>query len=208
MKSKYVHWFLAGALTSAFGSVYAKNADKCVEHVSEDHIQTDAGIMDFRVFHVAKFPAVFHKISRFFIKENAFELPDGSKWSTSKIDLVKGWEGNSLVIVPNHATFSTHRFALVNKDLKLAVPISLELEPIPQKEGVYFIRNIDQANDLMTLSDGRRWIVNSSDISNLSKMKEHDRVIIGANIKEGWDKSPYVLIDTAHNIYVRANLID
>lgn len=208
MNKKYIQCLMAGVLSLSLCSIEAKDTDKKCSYTCEQQAKTDAGTIDFSVFRFIRFPSAYQKISCVSVRENTFELPDGSKWSTSKIDIVKGWEDNAVVITTNHATFSTHRYALVNKDLKMAVPVSLEREPIPQKDVTFFVKNVDQVNDLVTLNDGKRWIIHSSDSSGLGKIKEYDRIVIGINTGEDWGKSPYILINTLTNNYVRANLID
>ena len=112
-----------------------------------------------------------------------------------------------LVLTQNQATFSTYRFAIANSDLKLAVPVSLLREPLPAKDKCLFIKEIDKANDLVTLNDNGRWIVHSSDTRNLNRMSENHRIVIGVNSGDDQDRCPYILIDTTNNNYVRARLI-
>jgi|GEM_PF-4111638 hypothetical protein len=197
--------FLGLALFCGVDSHAAKSTE-VVEH--EEYVKTDAGNIDFRHLNHVKFPGVFHKIARLQLKDNYLELEDGSKWSLSRAETVKGWESNRVVLCQNMATLSTYRFALVNLDLKMAMPISLIREPLPTKDDVAFVKNIDRSSDIIVTSDGRRWIVHSSDGSNFSKFNEHDRLEIGANVSDSAEKCPYILIDTAHNSYVRAKLLD
>jgi len=60
----------------------------------------------------------------------------------------------------------------------------------------------------VTLSDGLKWVIHSSDRGKLGKMVENDRIVIGVNSEGDKDKNPYLLIDTSTDNHVRAQLLD
>jgi len=196
---------IAGAigLIATCNTGWAKNSDSS----QAESIKTEAGTIDFRFTHYIRHPSALNKIAHLSTEDGTIELGDGSKWAVSKIDLVKGWDKTKhLVVGQNLHTLSTHRYALINTELKLAIPMSLVREPIPSKDGgAFYVKAVDHSNDIVVLSDGKNWIVNSSDKINFHKVREHDRMIVGVNIADKADASPYILIDTANGMYMRAN---
>lgn len=185
----------------------------CANHQTqrEEVVQTEAGKIDFSFLHNIKNPSVFHRIVRVHSELSAVELEDGSMWTVAKMDAIKGWEiSHRLVLTQNQATFSTHRYALVNPDLRLAVPVSLSREPTPKEKDLFFIKAVDRVNDILVLNDNRKWIVHSSDRNVFTKMTENDRAILGVNTREIDKKSPYIIIDTNDKgtAFVRASLVD
>jgi len=181
-------------------------------YTATDHrvevVNTDAGHIDFTFISLIKNPKVFRSLKEVDVNNRWVMLDDGSCWKVAKSDIIKGWDHSKrLLVTQNHANFSLSRYALVNLDLKLAVPASLEHEPVPDKD-VAYVKNIDRVNDIVTLNDGKEWIIHSSDQAVLSKISINDRIIIGANTGDNRDKSPYLLIDTSSNHFVRAHHID
>ncbi|MGR3973978.1 MAG: hypothetical protein QRY72_05380 [Candidatus Rhabdochlamydia sp.] len=205
MNKKLIHIMM---LTLYVGMIGLPRVEASGSNTRTEVVNTDAGNIDFTFTHYVKFPGVFHKIHHINLDDRVVDLEDGSRWNISKTTLVKGWEkSKNLMITQNHSNFSTSRYALVNADLKLAVPASLIREPAPA-HGVAYVKSVDRVNDIVTLSDGRNWIVHSSDRGTLSKITEHDRIIVGANTGENREKSPYILINTSNNHYVRAQHIE
>lgn len=91
---------------------------------------TPAGKLDFSIIKNITHPAAFHKIHLNNREGATFQMDDGSLWSVAKAHSIKGWDPNSnLFITQNHAHFSIARYAIVNQDLKIAVPVSLERGP-------------------------------------------------------------------------------
>lgn len=205
MNHKYIQAAVLGlCLLAPLSILQANNAHHEHEHV----VATDAGNINFHFTKLIKSSLANHSIHHVNAKDNLLELSDGSQWKVSKPDVVRGWEKNEhLVLTQNQATFSTYRFALVNPDLKMAIPVSLDREPMPAKDKCLFVKEIDKANDLVTLNDNGRWIVHSSDTRNLNKMAENHRIIIGVNTGDDHERCPYILINTTNNNYVRARLI-
>lgn len=188
--------------TSACSNTYGSRSQK-----NED-VTTDAGNIDFGIFDKIKNTIAYQHIHHLDEEKGVVEFKDGSRWKVSRLDGIKGWEKSKhLVITQNHATFSTASYALVNLDIKLAEPISLIREPTPGKD-VQYVKNIIFVNDIVTLSDGLKWVIHSSDRGKLSKMVENDRILIGVNSEGDKDKNPYLLIDTSTNNCVRAQLLD
>ncbi len=188
-----------------------KDRPSCREQCSqqqEEIIGTDAGRIDFRFLSYVKFPGAYHKIIN--IQGDHIELQDGSIWVVAKAESIKGWENSEhLLIVPNQATFSTHQFALVNADLRLAEPISLYNEPSfkDKDHRSYIVDEVDPINTLVTLQDGSRWIVHADDMSHMKKINKNDRIIVGGNASEVEPRSPYILIDTSQKHFVRASAL-
>jgi hypothetical protein len=169
-------------------------------------VSTEAGKIDFRFVDKMQDARVFHKIAKFLDKEQAVELEDGSVWTVSKYEYVKGWKEEHLVLSQNQALFSTHRYALINTDLRLAIPVTLIREPTAGENKALSIKKVDKNNHVITLSDNKEWVVHNSDRSAFDKIAKNDRVIIGANTSEVDDMIPYILIDTANKaaIFFRA----
>ena len=203
MKTRYVVPLAVFLGIASLNEVYCIHNNSSVEIVS-----TDAGNIDFSFVRYIRFPGVYHKIQQIDFEDRQIDLEDGSRWSISKVDTVKGWDrDNKLLITQNHAGFSTSRYALVNLDRKSAIPVSLAVEPAPNKS-IFFVKGIDVVNDVVALNDSTKWIAHSSDRSHLNKMKENDRVIIGVNTGDDKDRSPYVIVDTANNYYIRAQKVE
>jgi hypothetical protein len=188
--------------TSACSNTYGSRSQK-----NED-VTTDAGHIDFGIFDQIKNAAAYQHIHHLDEENGVVEFKDGSRWRVSRLDGIKGWEKSKhLVITQNHATFSTDSYALVNLDIKLAEPISLIREPTPTKD-VQYVKNIIFVNDILTLSNGLKWVIHSSDRGKLSKMVENDRIVIGVNSEGDKDQNPYLLIDTSTNNCVRAQQLN
>lgn len=205
MNIKWVH-ITALSLCLGVGSTLEIHASSYSNQRAEV-VNTDAGNIDFTFVSYVRHPRAFHKIQKIDLDDRCIVLDDGSHWRVSKTGVVKGWNQGKIVVTQNHAGFSTSRYALANVDLKLAVPASLECEPAPDKENAY-VKGVDRVNDIIHLSDGKNWIVHSSDRGALSKININDRVVIGANTGDNRDKSPYLLIDTSSNHFVRAHPIE
>ncbi len=194
---------LLATLPHAVGAV---ETDPKICH--EMAVDTEAGRMHFDfIMQTQPLAGFLQAVVSADAKTDSFELPDGSKWGTSKIEMIHGWnEGDQLIITQNQAFFSTHRFALVNLRLGKAVPISLLREARP--ESALYITNIDAANDIVTLSkEGQQWVVDSADHGTLRRYSEHDRIILGVNTSDCCDHDKvmrYLLIDTTTNQCVRA----
>ncbi|MGH2612486.1 MAG: hypothetical protein ACRDFB_05495, partial [Rhabdochlamydiaceae bacterium] len=186
MKTQLIHIMALGICLSEvhFSSVHASSS-----HQTEE-VSTDAGHIHFPNMSHIKHNGAFHQIQNINPEDRVIGLENGSHWSIANADIIKGWgKSKNLVITQNHSGFSTSRFALMNLDLKQAEPISLVREPTPGKD-VYFVKSIDRVNDIITLSDGKNWIVHSSDRGRLGKFSENDRTIIGVNTGVDKDKSP------------------
>jgi hypothetical protein len=184
--------------------------------ITENIVATDAGSIDFGfVEYLGKIPGVIHHLADVSSHDNTFTLDNRSKWIASNIEMIKNWKiDDELLITQNQAFFSAYRFALVNPRLQKAVPISLHREPLPiDNQKMFFILNIDPANDVIALSNGLEYSVYPHDHGTLRKFTENDRVILGFNSSDKLDTANldyykcYLLIDTTCNSYVRANPI-
>jgi hypothetical protein len=177
-------------------------------HYREEEVKTDAGRIHLPNTHAIKHSGVYHQVKHVDTNDRVIDLDNGSRWTVSNSDIVKGW-GNTknIVITQNHSGLSTSRYALLNLDLKQAEPISLVREPTPGKDNLY-VKSVDRVNDVITLSDGKNWIAHSGDHSKLGKISENDRVIVGVNTGSDKDRSPYLIIDTANHQFIRSHMIE
>lgn len=173
----------------------------------KEDVSTHAGHIDFSSFSHKKNAIAHQQIHHLNVENGIVELQDGSRWKVSRVDVIKGWEKcKNLVITQNHSTYSTSSYALVNLDIQLAEPISLVREPTPKHSRS--VSNVVLVNDLVTLNDGKKWIVHSSDRGKLNKIIENDRIVIGVNTSSDRDTSPYLLIDTSTHLFVRAQMVE
>jgi hypothetical protein len=200
MKSFFIPSLVLGVSLTTGG--FCENCDSSSQH--HESVKTDAGSMDFSILDRIKNKAVYQHIHHLDTDNKFIELKDGSRWSVSKVGVLKGWEKNkNLVITQNHALFSTSGYALINFDAKLAEPISMVREPTPHKS-THYVKNIVMVNDILTLNDDSRWVIHSSDRDKLSRIAENHCIIVGVNTGGDRDKAPYLLIDTSNNNSVRA----
>jgi hypothetical protein len=160
-------------------------------------VHTEAGKINFDFTQNVKYAGAYRKVARIHLDKHSVELSDGSIWHVNKIDTLKGWDKyEHIVVTQNPSLFSTHRYALVNADLKLAESASLVREPTPSDKNTLYIVSVDHVNSIVHLNDGRQFIVHSSDQGGINHLSENDRVILGVNIRDLDAKSPYILIDT------------
>jgi hypothetical protein len=185
-----------------------------IDALSNSFFETDAGLINFGLAdYVGKVPGMVHRLVDASVKEGTFTLDNFSKWTSSNIEMVSNWKGDDeLFITQNQAFFSIYRFALVNRRLGKAVPISLFREPLPIDGKMFFILKIDLSNDLVILSgNGIEYSVCSNDHGTLRKFSENDRVILGFNSSDKIDVTNVdtckhcLLINTTCNSFVRAS---
>lgn len=176
----------------------------------KETIETDAGTIDFGFTRYIINVAAHHTIQAIQPVDKTIVLDDGSKWGVSKIEVIADWQksGPKLFLTQNHTVLSTTTFALVNPESKKAVPVKLLREPNPANQCLFYVAKVDVVNDIITTNDGKKWIGHSSDKNTLAKFNEHDRLIIGVNTLENQEDSPYILINTASNSYIRAKILD
>jgi hypothetical protein len=174
-------------------------------------ISTGAGNIDFYFPVDLKEPSIFVNITSVNKEENTIQLADGSVWEVSNINSVKNWEKSPHIVLGSSQSLfspmSGYKYALVNLDQKLAEAMSLKNEPRPSEYARY-IKALDTVNDIVTLNDDKQWIVHSSDRGDLSKMRPNDRIIVGVNTGVDRDKSPYLLINTSTNLFIRTQLVE
>lgn len=177
--------------------------------IKHSALETEAGLINFDFVRYIIHRGGSHKIKEVIPSKNQLVMTDGSVWSVVNLESIAGWEkASDLYITQNCKAFSKRLYALVNCETKKAVPMDLVIEPRPNSKEILFIQAVDPVNNLVVTSDDKKWIIHSSDNSVLKQFKENDRVVIGANVSENSDKSPYLLINTAHNASARANLIE
>ncbi len=181
-------------------------------YVEKSAIQTEAGEINFNLFNSLDHrSAVTQKIVGICDEHDIVVLDNGSKWQVSKPEILKGWGSTDrLVITHNHAMFSLYKFALVNVELGLAVPISMVAPPLPNSDKVLYIKFIDESQNAIYLNNGIKFIVNSRDHGSLSKFHENNQVLIGMNTHDADLDYPFLMLDASFNStsYVRCNLIN
>lgn len=171
-------------------------------------LSTDAGDINFDLIkvHTDNNPLAFQKVDKISVEDRIISLSNGSVWKVSNVDAVRGWEKyKNLVITQNHATFSSHKFALVNLDLGLAEPISLLTPPTPHKDNL-FVKRIDATHDIVVLSNDKDFSVHTRDHGILKKFNVNGPVLLGINTMDQDTSNPYIIVDVSLNShgYVRA----
>ncbi len=171
----------------------------------EPTVNTEAGSIRFDLLKQYEvMPFMKQAITSSDATKGLFELGNGSQWSASDINALQGWEeGDEIVLAPNQALFSLHRYALLNMRLDKAVPISLLKGPRPD---ALYIAKIDLANDIITLNDDKQWSVDRQDHGTLKRLSEHDPVLIGLNASDYCERDKtmgYMIMDTTTQQWVR-----
>lgn len=179
-----------------------------IRHLDKDIISTDAGDINFALMKVlSDNPMVFQKVDKISIEDHTITLVNGSVWKVSNIDAVRGWDKyENLVITQNHATFSTHKFGLVNTELRLAEPVSLLTPPLPNHQDALFIKKIDPTHDIVVLNNDKEFVVHTRDHGILNKFSVNSPVLVGVNTMDECNSNPNIIVDASLNAhgYVRA----
>lgn len=124
-------------------------------------------------------------------------LEDGSVWQVKNSDRMKTLDwlyGDSLIILPNHAWFSSYHYVILNQNTGGKVKVNLFLGPIYNGIYTHWIVGIDYCNCELRLEDGSVWKMSSSDSRTVNKWLLNDTVIVGIN--DSWFSSkPNILIN-------------
>lgn len=133
-------------------------------------------------------------------------LEDGSEWIVKYSNRYKtlDWLAtDSIIVLPNHAWFSSHYFRLVNQMTGADIEVNLYKGPIYNGVYSHWIIAIDYYNCEIMLEDGTLWKVSSGEWSTMKKWLVNDTVILGIN--DSWFSSkPNILINVNMLNYVTA----
>lgn len=141
-------------------------------------------------------------------------LEDNSQWTVRYSDqkkVLNWYQGDDLVITPNHDFFSNFDYKLTNITLKRPESARVNLMAPTEQSLLYngfythWIVDIDKWNNKVLLEDGSLWSVSFWDSSELSRMAKDDTIIIGTN--DSWFKSsrPNILINVNTMEYIKVN---
>lgn len=202
----------AAAVTCPIAGILAHSHHQLHHYplVSNSCTKTEAGNINFdHLKNLDNKLKIFQKIKAFSDEDQTITLTDGSRWHVSPYDIVKGWgHSERLVLTQNHTVFSLHKYALINLDLEVAVPINLLILPIPQNENIHYIKDISYNLNTCLLDTNQQFGVHASDRGTLNKFYENNVVYLGVNTCDQDLAYPYIIIDAGlhSNSYVRAAL--
>lgn len=124
-------------------------------------------------------------------------LEDGSVWQVKGGDAIKTLDwlaGDSIIILPNHAWFSSYKYVLLNQNTGAKIKVNLSLGPIYNGIFTHWIVAIDYYNCELCLEDGSVWKISNSDSGTMKKWMPNDTIILGIN--DSWFSSkPNILIN-------------
>lgn len=200
---------LVSSISALSGSLAHGLQHQTFETLEKTCLTTDAGEINFNLFlSLDKDEPLEQIIKELSTETNTIVLGNGSRWDVSNFDSIKTWEQyNNLIVTQNHAIFSLYKYALVNLDLNLAVPISLISPPLPTSKEFLYVRSIDYEQNLVILSTGQTFLIHSGDHGTLRKFHENNPVVLGANSCEKDISNPLLIIDVSlnSNTYLRAS---
>lgn len=128
--------------------------------------------------------AYHHPVDVSFLGDTV-DFEDGSRWIVNPDDrflTFKWFTGDTLIVVPNHALFSSYNFKIVNLNTNDVIRVNLVFKPIKNSIYTYWIAAIDRVNDVVLLNDGTLWTIWWNDAYWLSRnWLDYDTVIIGIN---------------------------
>lgn len=140
---------------------------------------------------------VFHRPIAITAMGNQVTLEDGSVWQIRDSDRIKTLDwlaGDNLLILPNHAWFSSYQYVILNQNTGAEVKVNLLLGPIYNGVYTHWIVAIDYFNQELCLEDGSVWTISSGDHGTMKKWMPNDTIIIGVN--DAWFSSkPNILIN-------------
>jgi len=131
---------------------------------------------------------------------------DGSEWvvkHSHRYKVLDWLASDSIIILPNHAWFSSYYFRLVNLMTGADVEVNLAKGPIYNGIHSHWIEEIDYYNCEIRLEDNTVHKVPPAEWATLKKWLKHDTIIIGIN--DSWFSSkPNILINVNMLNYVTA----
>lgn len=140
---------------------------------------------------------VFHRPIAVSLLGDMVTLEDGSVWQIKGGDCIKTLDwlaGDSIIILPNHAWFSSYKYVLLNQNTGAKVKVNLSLGPIYNGVYTHWIVAIDYYNCELCLEDGSVWKISNSDSGTMKKWMPNDTIILGIN--DSWFSSkPNILIN-------------
>ncbi|CRX39269.1 cell envelope integrity protein TolA [Estrella lausannensis] len=131
-------------------------------------------------------------------------LEDGSEWIVKYSHRYKTLDwlaSDSILVLPNHAWFSSYYFRLVNQMTGADIEVNLLKGPIYNGVYTHWIIAIDYLNCELCLEDGSIWRISSGDYSTMKKWLVNDTIILGIN--DSWLSSkPNILLNVNMLNYV------
>lgn len=131
-------------------------------------------------------------------------LEDGSEWIVKYSHRYKTLDwlaSDSILVLPNHAWFSSYYFRLVNQMTGADIEVNLLKGPIYNGVYTHWIIAIDYLNCELCLEDGSIWKISSGDYSTMKKWLVNDTIILGIN--DSWLSSkPNILLNVNMLNYV------
>lgn len=142
-------------------------------------------------------PGVFHHPIAITALGDYVTLDDGSGWQVKDKDRIKTLDwlaGDSIIILPNHAWFSSYYYVLHNQNTGNGVQVNLTMGPIYNGIYTHWIVAIDYYNKELCLEDGSVWSISGGDEGTMKKWLVNDTIIIGIN--DSWfSNKPNILIN-------------
>lgn len=131
-------------------------------------------------------------------------LEDGSEWIVKYSHRYKTLDwlaSDSILVLPNHAWFSSYYFRLVNQMTGADIEVNLLKGPIYNGVYTHWIIAIDYLNCELCLEDGSIWKISSGDYGTMKKWLVNDTIILGIN--DSWLSSkPNILLNVNMLNYV------
>jgi len=188
-----------------FIEIQANRALRAKERLDEDDLvrkeisssSEDSEELISKKIYYSSHQGVFHRPIAVSPFGDMVTLEDGSIWQVKGGDCIKTLDwlaGDSLIILPNHAWFSSYQYVILNQNTGAKVKVNLSLGPIYNGIYTHWIVAIDYYNSELCLEDGSIWKISGSDSKTMNKWMPNDTIILGIN--DSWFSSkPNILIN-------------
>lgn len=156
-------------------------------------------------------PGANHAVVARGVYGETLQLEDGAIWNIHPGDSYKvlNWlMTDTIIILPNHAWFSSYGYCIVNLNTGVSVEASIGfyLNPVYHTQFNHRIVAIDDVRKLVWLEDGSKWSLLSVDY-NPFHWQINDTVIIGINDGFYYDTYPNILINAVNLIHARTSCL-
>lgn len=162
--------------------------------------------------YVTTHPGAYHFAFSIGVYGDTLTTEDGTVWNIHPADSYKvfNWlASDTIVVMPNHAWFSSYGYCLVNLNTDTAVEATIRLYVKPAYHTVFNHRVvlIDDFYHKIWLEDGSVWSILSYDYQPIH-WQVGDTVIIGIN--DGWylNTNPNILINAVNLVSARAVCVE
>lgn len=176
-------------------AIASEDTEEALEEVTSEEIIAKA---TYYTWH----QGAHHKPTAVSVLGDFVTLHDGTEYHVKYSDRHKtlDWLAtDTIIILPNHAWFSSHYFRLVNQMTGADVQVNLHKGPFYNGVHTHWVIAIDYHNCEVCLEDGTIWHI--GEWTTLKKWLVNDTVIIGIN--DSWFSSkPNILINVNMNNYV------